>query len=106
MTESSSPEPFRIYGASDDLVEVEGPVREEFNVLGGPWTGTLTAPNGENVQVTVEFVDGFWEITVTAGHGMTYLSWPVHFTRRPDYPEDPAVLIHAPEGTTLTTETE
>ena len=44
-----------IYGASDDLVEVEGAIREEYT-LGDPCTRLrLTAPDGDSLDIVLWF---------------------------------------------------
>jgi len=94
-----------IYGASDDLVEVEGAVSDEFSL--GP-DGTrlrLTAPDGQSLDVAADFDNAVlggdldWTIVVSAVN--SYPSWPIHFHERPNYEGDPAVTIQAPEGTTV-----
>lgn len=47
-----------VYGASDDLVEVEGPIREEFNAYDTPVVVEFS--NGVRLQVDYH---GRWEIT-------------------------------------------
>lgn len=61
-----------IYGASDDLVEVEGDIREEFYALTKPLEGatlTLTRYEGEQVEglhVHVRYEDvGCWSVGVS-----------------------------------------
>lgn len=57
-----------IYGASDDLIEVEGDVDEEFSALGDDeGTGGLIVTNlGDVVQVAYDR-HGIWRITPLAG---------------------------------------
>lgn len=95
-----------IYGASDDLVEVEGAIdgADEFNVY-DEWVGTLTSPSGKALRVRAEFCpsgvdDVEWRISVE--HTGTTPKWPIHFTTRPDRDSDPAVIITVPVGTILT----
>ncbi|MFJ1510937.1 hypothetical protein [Cellulosimicrobium funkei] len=97
--------PITIYGASDDLVEVEGAIREEFE-LGMEGTRLrLIAPDGESLDVWAQFcargqhVTLDWTISVEATTG--YPSWPIRFHGREDYEGDPAVTIDAPVGTTV-----
>lgn len=97
--------PITIYGASDDLVEVEGDVCEEYTLgLYGTWL-RLTAPDGERLNVAAVFdsqvLNGAldWMLTVTAVDA--YPSWPICFHERPGYEGDPAVTIDAPPGTTV-----
>lgn len=91
------------YGASDHLVEVEGAIREEYE-LGREGTRLrLTAPDGDTLDVYLNF--GYhhatldWAICVEAVGG--YPSWPVRFHERPDREGDPAVTVGAPAGTTI-----
>lgn len=52
--------PITVYGASDDLIEVEGDIREEFDIDGG---GKLFAfSDGTVIQVEWTKV-GIWRIT-------------------------------------------
>ncbi|MBT8161040.1 MULTISPECIES: hypothetical protein [Arthrobacter] len=95
-----STEPIIIYGASDDLIEVEGAISEEFD-CSGKWEGVLESPDGWRLGVTAKFT-GEWEIAVVASGEGWYPDWPIQFTERPDREGDPAVKIWAPEGTTLT----
>lgn len=53
-----------IYGTSDDLIEIEGAVTEEFNVLGED-TSLLTFGDGTALRVSYTHV-GVWRITVAA----------------------------------------
>ncbi|MGH3703012.1 MAG: hypothetical protein ACRDT9_00145 [Agromyces sp.] len=90
-----------IYGASDDLVEVEGEFREEFNAY-GPWTGRIIAPNGDALTVRAEFAapgpyKGEWTIAVE--NTGTWPAWPMHFAERADREGDPALVIDVPVGT-------
>lgn len=93
-----------IYGASDDLVVVNGAVRGEYT-LGDSYTRLrLTSPDGGSLDVVLCF-DGVistldWTISVEAVD--SYPSWPIRFHECPIYEGDPAVTITAPEGTTIT----
>lgn len=54
-----------VYGASDDLVEVEGPIREEFYAPSGDG---LVLAFSTGVVLRVAFSpDGFWRIAPLAG---------------------------------------
>lgn len=51
-----------VYGASDDLIEVEGDISEEFNPPYDPTTGILAFSEGTVLRV--EFTqDGIWRVT-------------------------------------------
>ena len=82
-----------IYGASRDLVEVEGAIRRL----------RLVAPDLESLDVVLRFNgevgDLEWSIGVEAVNA--YPSWPIRFHERPGYEGDPAVTIDAPDGTTV-----
>lgn len=93
-------QPIIIYGASDDLVEVEGPISEEFDCY-SYWTGVLEAPDGDKLEVYLNFGSLGWQIMVSASSERGYPSWPLQFTERPDREGDPALKIFAPEGTTI-----
>lgn len=93
--------PFLIYGASDDLVEIEGPVSEELSTFNEPCVLVLESPTGERLQVVVHFDHEGWHIAVIAAEDTSHPSWPIRFTGRPDRPLDPAVQIDAPKGTTI-----
>lgn len=102
-----------IYGASDDLIEVEGAIEgaDEFNVY-GLWQADLVHVNEdgneESLRVSLEFgrsgggLD--WQIDVSAVD--SYPSWAVTFGERPDREGDPSVSIEVPEGSFLRVLTE
>lgn len=54
----------RIYGASDDLIEVEGDLREEFNPRGDQ--GYIACSNGLLFSFTYDF-QGNWRFTHISG---------------------------------------
>ena len=98
-----------IYGASDDLVEVDGcEGAREFNVR-DRWQGDL-APPGEVEQMRVHCwydEDGCWQVGVGQVIEDNPLPpWPITITQapamNPDNPGYSALLsIDAPEGTRL-----
>jgi hypothetical protein len=54
-----------VYGASDDMIEVEGDIREEWDYFGEDpdWAGDIVAFSDGTV-LRVQFTDeGFWRIT-------------------------------------------
>lgn len=93
-----------VYGASDDCIEIEGAISEEYEIYGERTVGTVIfeSPAGETLEVTLEFKDD-WEITLPRiGEDLSNLvPWPVKFGDRPDRTEDPALFIDAPIGTTV-----
>lgn len=92
-----------IYGASDDLVEVEGAIVDEFEAY-GQWRGRLQAPNGQTLYLYAEYgaagADTEWLLGIT--NSATYPSWPIRFSERQDRAGDPAIIIDVPDGTKLT----
>ena len=93
-----------VYGASDDCIEIEGAISEEYEVYGNPTVGTviLESPAGETLEVTLVFENG-WEITLPSiGEDFSnHAPWPLRIGERPDRAEDPALFIDAPAGTTV-----
>lgn len=102
-----------IYGASDDLLEVECPdnhyIADEFGAY-GPYgcTVVLEAPTGERLWVRGVFCGDRDLRNVGEGWCMSVLHvdpkpWPglVQFGTRPDRDDDPAIRVVAPEGTTV-----
>lgn len=94
-----------IYGGSDDLIEIEGAISEEYGIFGSPRTvGTviLESPAGDTLEVTLEFHTD-WEITLPAiGEDFSNRSpWPIRLGASPDNDEDPALFVDAPIGTTV-----
>jgi len=96
-----------IYGASDDLVEVEGKIQGagEYDA-GGGWVGALTDPDGESLVIRVEYSKpgARAEWTIAVENTESYPGWPIRFTERPGYEGDPALVVVVPAGTVLTIE--
>lgn len=59
-----------VYGSSDDLIEVDGDVRDEFN---GD-AGLLTISDGTVLHI--EYVGGVWEIEVQEAGTLTLVKHP------------------------------
>lgn len=93
-----------IYGASDDLIEIDGAVCEEFYLpQGGSADVLLVAPDGGSLVVNVGFCDrniAGWHVAVES-HGAQSVDWPMRFVPRPGDDHDPAIEIDAPAGTTV-----
>lgn len=71
-----------IYGASDDLVEVEGRIEgaDEYSYSDVTWKGVLEAPNGETALVFVDYRDnGFWTVNLTPFEEGYRFDWPVSY---------------------------
>ncbi|WP_019204545.1 hypothetical protein [Tsukamurella sp. 1534] len=112
------PEPTALilYGASDDLLEVEGHVEDEFAAYGG-CTVVVEAPTGERVWIRAVFDDdqdlrginsaeseSEWVLSVLHTDVLTVWPWPIRFIARHDERhdlDDPAVVIECPVGTTV-----
>lgn len=95
----------RIYGASDDLIEVEGcEGADEFNSYeDGPvmWRGDLRAPDGEAVRAHAVF-DGCWSIALGQRDEYDpFPTWPITVARHPNMTYSTMVEIDAPDGTVL-----
>lgn len=107
-----------IYGASDDLLEVDGPggtAIDEFGAYGpNGCTILIEAPMGERLWVRAVFdADqdlrgiggednaGGWCLSVLHVDTDTAWTWPVFFSFRPGRIEDPALIVECPEGTTV-----
>jgi hypothetical protein len=96
-----------IYGASDDLVEVDGcEGADEFNE--DDWFGDLIAPDGSRMRVYVRYeLSGCWSAGVGQGDEDEQLpGWPVTITQAPAMnPANPGysalLTVDAPEGTRL-----
>ena len=87
-----------IYGASDDLVEVEGEFEEEFSAH-GRWRGLVVAPNGQELVLTAEYSktgEDFWTLGVETS--TTWPAWGIQFAEAP-HVGDPAIIIDVPAGT-------
>lgn len=75
------------YGASDDLIEVDGcPGADEFNRISGNWSGIL-ASGTDQMAVHVDYrPPGVWSVgasQVDEGHPVP--DWPVRFDEAHDY---------------------
>lgn len=102
-----------IYGASDDLVEVDGcEGADEFYVQAVPdfkvcWYGDLVAPGADEQMRVSAFIgdDGCWHIAIGQPlESVPIPSWPVVFRQGTHIETEYSVVldIEAPEGTRLT----
>lgn len=96
-----------IYAASDDLIEIDGDIVDEYELdETGRTRLRLTAPNGDTLDVTAAYGTPYapaeleWTISVEALNN--YPAWPIRFHERPDMAGDPAVTIDTPPGTLIT----
>lgn len=97
-----------IYGASDDLVIVEGLSSgdEEFDCYGQYVEADLIAPSGAAMKVTVKFTEHGWRVQVgRADETIPMPDWGLHFARRHDLEhddgEDDMLVVEAPDGTRI-----
>lgn len=93
-----------IYGASDDLVEVEGDIHgaDEYNT--DNFRAVISGGDGTQLGVQVVFDDpagvSEWTIRIENRYD-PFPDWPIRFTHRPDREDDPAIEIDVPEKSTL-----
>ena len=99
----------KFYGASDDLVDVDGPdIREEFSCFeprgwsGTQWSGILEYA-GETMRVFAVYgpdgVWGFGVVQVDEDHPLP--DWEVAIRHSEDCSYSTALLVAAPLGTRL-----
>ena len=83
-----------VYGASDDLVEFEGVLTDEFECYNG-WFGKVVDSSGEFVLLHVTYGDDGveWKLRLENPFG-----WEVAVGERPDRDDDPAFFITTPSG--------
>lgn len=90
-----------IYGSSDDCIEIEGGFEEEFNIY-DETTLVVESPEKDTLLVVMNYGREQWEINLrTTSDNQIKWPWPIRFGQRPDSPEDPALFITAPAGTTV-----
>ena len=88
------------YGASDDLLEIEGYFEEEFYLKeNNTAIAEVIFGNDEGIlYVIAEFGAEGWELSVANGE-----EWPkgynITFGERTDYESDPSIIMQVPEGT-------
>lgn len=93
-----------IYGASDDLLEVEGVLREEFECYDGCKIYVSDPVTGERLLVQAEFSKpgSASDWTLSVENDGPWPDWPIRFGQRPDMEDDPAIFLEVPVGVTLT----
>lgn len=70
----------RIYGASDDLIEFDGGIYDEVNILpiGGEWHGELRAGTGRLLVWARYANDGMWMLGISqVGDAIPLPDWPI-----------------------------
>lgn len=95
-----------IYGASDDLLEIESDTgyQEEFDVPGGIEV-LVEDRTGACLVVRAEFGVSYkygseWTLSVR-NTDVWPLDWTFQYSNRPDRDYDPALILTVPEGTTV-----
>lgn len=94
-----------IYGASDDLIEVDGiEGADEFSKPKGSWTGLIENPDGNKLAVFVDYRrTGTW--TVAFGQydeDSTVPDWPLSFEVDEELCSySMKATLEVPEGTTI-----
>lgn len=95
----------RFYGASDDLVEIDGAMHEEFNVYERPFIGHLVRPSGEKLTVVASYgfceqLGSTWLVApILHNDGDVLPDWNVRFEQQSEY--SLAMLVDAPDDTIL-----
>lgn len=87
------------YGASDDCVEFEGYIEDEFYLDTDGWRGYLISPSGQKLELHADYVRE-WVLGAITTSGEP-VEFPLRFTHRPGRPLDPAIEITVPDGTQL-----
>jgi hypothetical protein len=92
----------RVYGASDDLVELEGAISDEYNTPAGGLELVLTAPDGSALVVTALYTKagGTWAIGVApAEEGEDLPDWIRTVRTSPSCGYSAELVLDVPEGT-------
>lgn len=91
----------RFYGASDDLFECEGAIREEIGCFNKPGIYHLKSAEGE-MQVVGYYLDsGLWSVGISQiSEDVPLPAWPVQYqVYESGY--SPLLTIQVPDDTTL-----
>lgn len=83
-----------VYGSSDDLIEVEGCIREEFPIArsyDGENGNLLAFSNGVVLRIRYE-EDGIWRITPLAGADLVRIEHPYAVNPEDDAYSDRAMI--------------
>ncbi|MEG2665143.1 MAG: hypothetical protein RSE33_20415 [Hafnia sp.] len=96
----------RFYGASDDLFECEGAIREEIGCFNRPGIYHLKSAEGE-MQVVGYYLDsGLWSVGISQiSEDVPLPAWPVQYqVHESGY--SPLLTIQVPDDTALKIEDE
>lgn len=93
-----------IYGASDDLLEIESDTgyRDEFDVP-GDLEVEVVDPDGFSLIIRAAFGEAWdsdWTLAIR-NSGKWPDDWTIQFGERPDREGDPALILTVPEGTVV-----
>jgi len=93
-----------IYGHSDDLVEFEGAIRQEFDCYDTPWTGKLIAPDGDGLLINALYgKNGTWMIGAgPLDEDQPMPAWPMTLANSADCRYSAALTLEVPDGVTVT----
>lgn len=96
----------RFYGASDDLFECEGAIREEIGCFNKPGIYHLKSSDGE-MQVVGYYLDsGLWSVGISQiAEDVPLPAWPVQYQVH-DRGYSPLLTIQTPDDITLKIEDE
>tara|TARA_R110002051_G_scaffold314950_3_gene392629 strand:+ start:2153 stop:2458 length:306 start_codon:yes stop_codon:yes gene_type:complete len=93
-----------IYGTSDDLVQFEGAIREEFDSYDKPWVGKLEAPDGSGMMISAVYGGkGTWMIGAgPLDEKVTMPAWPLTLTNSGHCFYSAGLTLEVPDGVTIT----
>ncbi|MCW9717387.1 hypothetical protein [Avibacterium sp. 21-599] len=74
-----------ITGYSDDLIEVDGDLRLEFDNINSDKGLIVSNKRGESVIVDLDFIDGIWRIT---HNGENLPNWTFELEKAPENDDD------------------
>jgi hypothetical protein len=102
------PNTLHVYGASDDLVELDGFISDEFGCLKGTWTRELIAPDGAGLIVTVKYLSKrcTWAVGIAPrgderdDYAFTLPDWNARFNAKSE-PYSAVLSLDVPDGTIL-----
>lgn len=89
----------RVYGASDDCIEFEGAIDDEFDIgPGNVWAGEIFAPNGDCLVIVLSF-GGTWSVGVAPREEGAFLpTWPLTIGNATANDYSAMLTIEVPDG--------
>lgn len=94
----------RIYGASDDLVEVEGHFREEYQSFDKPTTLRLSSDDGEMLVTMALGRRGCWDATISMPDEDAPTPWPIRVEFGTDVRYSVTVVVDCGDDVTVEVE--